>query len=475
MIEMFELLFAMLKEEYRIHTSFFNRRLFFLYPAVILIITYVLSIFVLQISQNVYLLGVAAHFVLFIYGVSVGVFGLHAKEALSVRFDHLSLLLYSSRTLPVSSKTILVTFAVHDMIYYFFLTILPMVLGIALVMPSLGVSIYNVSLVLLTFTLTFLYGLSMSFFITMLYSVFRKAFLILFVVASYLAFIYYGAWFNVETISSILLPISLLSGFRLDTFLMSLIVPIGLILFSLLLLRDEPKADTRRGWNLFLPVHDAMLNVSKKYSSFVAKDMVDMQRTNGGISKVLFTYLIPAALVWVMMDLFSTAFFVLNNTVLSFAIIVGVISTGIYNWLNQYDSLGNYRILPVDVRAVIVSKVISYLLISSMASTVIIISVSIVSGGLQLLPLSMFLMFSVSFYVLSVLVYIAGLQPNIILYDARAFVRYFMYSLPVLIPLMTASFFEVELVIGHIILMCVATLFMSRIIFLAALKKWSVA
>ena len=115
---------------------------------------------------------------------------------------------------------------------------------------------------------------------------------------------------------------------------------------------------------------------------------------------------------------------------------------------------------------------ISYLLISSLASIAILISVSIVSGGLKLLPLSMFLMFSVSFYVLSVLVYIAGLQPNIVLYDAIAFVKYFMYSLPVLVPLMTASFCEVESVMWIIVLMCFATLFMSRIIFLAALKKW---
>lgn len=471
---MLELLFAMLKEEYRIHTTFFNRRLFFLYPLIVLFISYVLSVFVSQLSTDVYMLGVAAHFMLFIYGVSVGVFGLHAKDALSVRFDRLSLLLYSSRTLPLSPKMILVTFAVQDMIYYFFLTILPMVFGIALFMPSLGISILNVPLVLLTFTLTFLYGLSVSFFLTMVYSILRKAFLFMFVIFVYLAFVYYDLWFNVMTIRSLLLPVSLLNGFAVDVFLISLLVPMGLIIFSLFLLRDEPKANKKKSRNLFLPVYDTVLRISNKYSPFVAKDMVDMQRTTGGVSKVLFTYLIPAAMVWVMMSVFSEVLFVINNTVLSFAIVVGVMSTGIYNWLNQYDSLGNYRILPVSVRSVIVSKIISYTILSSVASMLILMSVSFVPGALVLLPISVFIMFSVSFYVLSVLVYVAGLEPNVVLYDARAFVRYFMYSMPVLVPLMTASFFEVESVLGVVVLMCVAALYFAKIFFEKAFKKWDV-
>jgi len=171
-----------------------------------------------------------------------------------------------------------------------------------------------------------------------------------------------------------------------------------------------------------------------------------------------------------MMDMFSRIFFAFNCTLMTFAVVVGVISTGIYNWLNQYDSFANYRILPVSVRSVVVSKVVSFAIISSVSSVLILFSVAFGTGVLSMFWISLLLMFSVSFYVLSVLVYVAGLEPNVVLYDARAFVRYFAYCMPVLVPLMTASFFGAE-AYGFVAVMCVGVLFLARAVFFWALEK----
>ncbi|MFH1127267.1 MAG: hypothetical protein V1718_04125 [archaeon] len=470
---MLELLSAMLKEEYRMRTAPFDRKFFFLYPVVVAFFSYFVSFSAMQSSLDMRALAVIVHLMFLVYGVSVGVFGLHAKDALNIRFDHLSLLLYSSRTLPLSPRVILLTFALQDVIYYFFLSILPVGVGIAFALLLGGFGAGYLLMMLVTFTLAFLWGISLSFFITMLYSRFRGVFLFSSLVFSYIAFVYYEAWFSADVIASLLLPVSLLSGFSADAFFIALFLPVALIFVALLLLSGEPvSASRRRGRDLFLPVYGYLFRVTRKYAPFVAKDLIDMHRTTGGVSKILFTYLIPAAMVWVMMNVFSKYFFVLNNTVMTFAIVVGVISTGIYNWLNQYDSLGNYRILPVPVRSVLVSKVISYTVISSFSSVAILFSVSYAAGKLDLLVLNLFLMFSVSFYVLSVLVYVAGLTPNIVLYDARVFVKYFAYCLPVLVALVTASFFPVESVFGVVAVMGVGAILMARWIFAKAIDKF---
>ncbi len=420
-----------------------------------------------------YTLAVIAHIMFFIYGLSVGAFGLHAKDALSIRFDRLSLLIYSSRTLPLSPKTILLTFAVQDMIYYFILTILPIVLGISLALPSLGINLIYVPIILTTFTLVFLYGLSASFFMTMLYSRYKRLFLFSFALLSYFAFIYNRLWFNAEAVTSILLPLKLLYTYDIYTFLPALVPPIAVILASILLLDEDAGTTKKETRNLFDPFLRLSGKLSGKYAPYIAKDMVDMTRSAGGPSKIIFTYLIPAAIVWAMIEIFSKNFFPFNNTLLTYSIIVGVISTGIYNWLNQYDSFSSYSIHPVSKKSIIISKTISYAIISTISSLIIMCTVAYAADNVSLLPLSVLVMFASSFYVLSVLVYTTGLAPNIVLYDVRAFLKYFAYCLPVLVPLTTASFFSVEIVWKLMVMMCVVALILSKIIFDAAMDKWN--
>ncbi len=464
MVAMLELLFAMLKEEYRIHTTLFDKRFFLVFPVVVGFISYLCCMFALRFFVDVYAVPVVGSLLFFVYGVSVGVFGLHARDALNIRFDRLSLLLYSSRTLPLSSNVVLLTFAVQDMIYYFFLTILPVVLGVAFALPSL-----NVVLVLLAFSLIFFYGVSVSFLLTMLYSRFGKSFLFFAGVIGFFVFVFREVWFNAARAYAFL-PVGIAFEFNLRLFMALLAVPVFIVLVSVGMLENEPGTGKRRSTNLFEPVCGFVRSVSGKFCMFVAKDLVDMHRTTGGMSKIIFTYFIPAALVWVMMDMFSRIFFAFNCTLMTFAVVVGVISTGIYNWLNQYDSFANYRILPVSVRSVVVSKVVSFAIISSVSSVLILFSVAFGTGVLSMFWISLLLMFSVSFYVLSVLVYVAGLEPNVVLYDARAFVRYFAYCMPVLVPLMTASFFGAE-AYGFVAVMCVGVLFLARAVFFWALEK----
>lgn len=94
------------------------------------------------------------------------------------RFGHASLIAFSSRTLPLSEKFILLNFFIKDIIYYFILWILPFVTGVYIAFAIK--SIYINFFVLLTSIFCYFYCLSFSFFLSTIYVYSKRLVLILF-------------------------------------------------------------------------------------------------------------------------------------------------------------------------------------------------------------------------------------------------------------------------------------------------------
>lgn len=128
-----EILKQMLKEEWRLHSELFSGRSFSLFPLIILGISSVFA-FLFEFStldteavnQGLGFLGV-------FLGLSVGSIGFSSRDALKNVLGPVSFLVYSSRTLPVSEKTLVGLFLLKDMIYYGVLFLAPISLGFAVV------------------------------------------------------------------------------------------------------------------------------------------------------------------------------------------------------------------------------------------------------------------------------------------------------------------------------------------------------
>ena len=94
-------------------------------------------------------------------------------------------------------------------------------------------------------------------------------------------------------------------------------------------------------------------------SPLVAKDLIDLWRSGGGVGQVLFSFLLPLGLIWFFLA-------VLGNLVppvdvlLVFVILIGIISATMYTWLTSFDSFSSYACLPIGVSTLITSKICSF-------------------------------------------------------------------------------------------------------------------
>ncbi|NMB78483.1 MAG: hypothetical protein GYA23_05245, partial [Methanomicrobiales archaeon] len=124
---MFELFIAMVKEEWRMHSTMFGSLSFALFPVMIFGIAF-MGAFLMPLVRSTLPAGnlsLIIHTNFLLLGFMVGAFGLLGNEVMNRRFGQASLLAYSARSLPLSEAHIFLVFVIKDVIYYFFLWVFP--------------------------------------------------------------------------------------------------------------------------------------------------------------------------------------------------------------------------------------------------------------------------------------------------------------------------------------------------------------
>lgn len=416
----FELFTSMLKEEWRLHSTMFGSLSFALFPVFIFGIVF-MSSFLLPLFDQVIPAGALALITLgtfLLLGVMVGGFGLLGNEVMNRRFGQMSLLAYSARSLPLSERYIFTNFVLKDIVYYLFLWVLPFVLGFAVASPFTGIPLTRSLLLFASLTLTFLSGLSVVFVLTTIYSRSRPALvilcagLLLLVAWMYLS---YGA-----TPGELFPPLQLLrNGSWIALFWSCILVAIPFVV-SIALFSPEFTGNTRRFSNILTPL-------SEKLSFFpapplAAKDLVDLWRSGGGVGQVLFSFLLPLGLIWFFLSILGAL--VPDYAVLMvFAVTTGIISATMYTWITSFDTFSSYACLPVSVSTLITSKICSFTVLQVIPAVFMLI-ITVLAGGLLYLLPALVLWCAVSFYALSVSIYLTGLSPNILVYDVKVLIAF---------------------------------------------------
>ena len=460
---MLEILKSMIREEWRAHSSIFGNLMFALFPALLTAFAFacalLLPVFqtILPVKQVVLL----AHYAFVLLGLGVGGFGLFGREVMNRRFGQISLLAYSSRILPVSEREIFLNFFVKDIIYYLLLWVIPFVLGFALASPFLAINLSYSPLLLLTLSLSFLTGLSLMFFLTTIYAHSSKilmSILILFAALGLLA----ASYFSIDLLA--LLPsFSFFYMPSLNLLFLSLILIAVPSSLSLIFLKMDYPEKQRRFKNSL-----AMLSNKLKfsrYSNFISKDFLDLQRSQGGFGKIIFSFLFPLAFVWVLLFIFLK-FVPIVNFLVMFSIFLGLFSSSIYNWLTEFDLFTSYSFLPVRVSTVIKSKLNSYAIINSLSLIILILASSAMNQSAYFLP-ALFSFLSASSYAVAITVYLAGLHPNVLLYNAKIFFEYMALIAPVLIILILLSAINPFYLLASPILILISLYLINQ-----SYKKW---
>lgn len=432
---MFELFTSMMKEEWRIHSTIFGSLSFALFPVMIAGIafmsTFLLPLFgtVIPIQQLVLI----THALFLLLGVMVGGFGLLGNEVMNRRFGQASLLAYSARTLPLSERFIFLNFVIKDTVYYFILWVFPFVAGFGIATPFLGIPLLYPLLLLVTLTLTFLTGLAWVFLLSTIYArskrVLALAGLLLVVVS--VASLFFG----VDLIRTFP-PLVLFDAFSPVVLLEALLLIIIPFAIAVQTFTTEQADATKRYPNRLTPLMKRLSFFPYPY--LAAKDLLDLLRTGAAVGQTIFSFLLPLGLIWLFLSLIGS-FLPHSALLLLFAILTGVLASTMYTWLTAFDTIGSYGCLPIAVRTIIFSKICAFSLLQAIPAVFLAI-ITITTGTGQYLPSVLVLGLAISFFGLSVTVYLTGLSPNVLVYDAKVLVTYLVSMAIVIIPLIILSF-----------------------------------
>jgi hypothetical protein len=123
----------MLKEQYRMQADMYKGRYFKLFPLTVFLITLSL-LYPLKLYSDIAVSGVATGLTGFtaLLGLAAGMVGFSSRDEARNLIGDRSLLVYTSRTLPLSRKKLLGLFVINDAIYYSLMFILPLFLAFSI-------------------------------------------------------------------------------------------------------------------------------------------------------------------------------------------------------------------------------------------------------------------------------------------------------------------------------------------------------
>ncbi|MGB9175313.1 MAG: hypothetical protein WCB46_01070 [Methanoregula sp.] len=445
---MFELFTSMMKEEWRVHSTIFGSLSFALFPVMIFAIAFTGS-FVIPRMQTTLPAGslmLILHANYLMLGIMVGGFGLLGSEVMNRRFGQASLLTYSARSLPLSERFIFANFVVKDTVYYFFLWVLPFGLGYILAAPFSGVSPAAALLLLLTLTLSFLFGLCSVFFLSAVYT--RSRSLLWLVLLAFGAAVGGLAAMTGTNPALFFPPLLLNSTFTWANFLLSCAMLALLFLVAIVLFNPESVGSEKTYKDSFLPLVQRLTFLQNP--PLVAKDTLDLYRSGSLVGQTIFSFLLPLAVIWFFLSLLGP-FFPPHGLLFIFAITTGVIASTMYTWVTMSDSFGPYACLPVAVSTLISSKLTTFAVLQAIPAIFIGI-VAILTGEAAYLVPAVVLGISVSFFAAGVMAWLCGLSPSVLVYDVRVLFVYLLLVGIVLTVFTSAAFANPYFALSAVIL-----------------------
>ncbi|NLO77308.1 MAG: hypothetical protein GX097_02270 [Methanomicrobiales archaeon] len=463
---MFELLTSMFKEEWRMHSTMFGNLNFALFPVLIFGIAFMGAFLIplIRTIMDLSLLVLLVHAGFVLMGIMVGSFGLMGKEIMNRRFGQASLLAYSARSLPVSEKKLFLNFVIKDIVYYFFLWVMPFCGGLILASPFLGMGLYYPLLVLLTLTLSFLTGLCAVFLLSSGYSRSKKAFAIVIVIMAALAALFIFG-FN-GGITALLPPLAVFYSLSAETLAVSVGLILALFALSMIFFTSEYQSSEKHYKNRHTPLSRRLARLPAH--DLVAKDFIDLYRSGIGIGQMIFSFLLPLVLIWVMLSLMG-GFLSEVKLLMIFAVVTGVIASTMYTWLTEFDAIASYMFLPLQMSSVMKAKIESFAILQ-IIPILFLTGIALFSGTLVYLPHALVLSLSVSFYALAVAVRLCGLSPSSLIYSAKVFLTYLLMIGPPTIILIILAFINPDLACAGILL-----LFPAQYLLESGYAKWDAA
>ena len=427
----------MLKEEFRSHATYSGKERFLTFPVFVFFLATIVGLTLEKISETVSLeeLATFAHLSAFIYGISVGAFGLMGRQYLERRYGRNNYLITLPYLLPFSFRTAFLGIFLRDALFYVVLLLVPATCGLVAAIPVMGYSIVSILLFFAAVLVTFMVGLSLSFLASVLFIRSRALFLALTgaVAAVFLTHLATG----VPSLYTIIPPLEFQMNVRpfgedayaaLTSIALAVVATVVMTCAACaaVSVRIETSSQMHR---ILLPSYVSRVPILKGMNiALVAKELVDLRRS-GTVAKMFFSLVLP------LLFLSFAAWFINNglaipvgfNTVF-YAAMVGFVGILMYNWLNNIDLSEYYSLIPVTVPQLIRVRVIVFLALTLGISAFFVIGISIINGDTELLWLALIVMFVTSLYMAALTAYLTGLKTNTFLFDTSVLAKFSIMS-----------------------------------------------
>jgi len=430
----------MLSEERRLNSAMIGKVQFLMFPMMILFMSFVLALSSKQLLREMPMnqMYTILHSIILIYGIGVGGFALFGERIAQKRFGEVTMLLETPTIQPIDFRSMFLNFYVKDIIYYILYSIIPLTAGIGLTIPITGFRLASVLFLLLTITLTFLIGISFSFFLSSMYV--RMKWIFGGIVLAVLAFILYGHFATAYDFTDYIPSFSLQ---RTGDPLYVLIAAVIILAFSFVAVMTV-KVKFGKASEKFSEV---MLPTAKKfafvkgYSTFMAKDWIDLIRSKTLIP-VIGAYVGPLAFLAVLFWFLGSVLpLTLHFNLIFYAAMIGFFGVSIYGWLNLLDTTGFYEVLPVKVTQIVRTKLILFTILAFAMSTVFLIVLGFMQSELELLWIALIVAYSTTAYTVTSTAYLTGLRTNSYLFDPKILGKFSAIVIPPLIVLTILSLY----------------------------------
>jgi hypothetical protein len=425
----------MFREEWRLHSRLFTGRRFTVFPILITVLVAgaVELLVVTGTSLDTVIAGL--HALAFVFGIHTGSIGFVGRDALRNLLGELTLLVFSARTLPLSQRRLLGVFLAKDVVYYAFLFLAPMAVGVIPAVLTGGVAATGsvagtVALLWATLTGAFVLGIGMT--ITGVGLTGRGvpglAVLITGVIVAG------GAW---------LTDVPVVAATTYGVFLAPTPVRIGvsLVAIAVLFLVGAVTFDANAGRSA-RTVGPTFRRWRGRIENPVAtKTLLDIHRSSGGFGKVLFSAAVLFGVTAALVDLAGQITGVSPSVGISFGAILGLSGFTTYNWLTQADDVDSYLSHPIDTPDVFRAKFQAFLLLGPLVGLAVYV---LALGWWGATPLDALVgavvLVGVACYIFGVTVYLTGLSPNEFLFDTVLFAIFGVAMIVPLVPILVVGF-----------------------------------
>jgi hypothetical protein len=467
------LLPLMLKEEFRFHTSHSNRYIFLSFPVIVCMFSLATAISSPRLFQEIPAERMIqlTHVSIFLYGMSVGTFAFLGMQIVERRFGRRNFLVAMPSLLPMTYKKTFFGLYLRDVVFYVALLIFPLVLGLVLSVPVTDFSLISIGWLGLTLLLSFLLGMSVSFFMSAVYVRSTIAFsgLMVLIVAALagVALNVYEIWVLVPTLQ---LYSSTGAAYLLESLVLTAVLPLAATLLTPE--RHEARIDSfKEEFSAF----EKRFSFFRSYATLIAKEFLDLKRSKT-YSKMIFSFVVPLIFLGVTSFLVRFGFDIpVGFNTIFYASMVGFFGILIYSWLNNVDVTDYFETLPVTVPQLIRARLMVFAILTLWISTAFVLGIAAINGDFGLLWLALLVMFIISMYMVITIAYLTGLRPNTSLFAPDVMLKFWALTLLPDVCITLLSFtLNTNLILSvvGIFIVCFMLIVASIILYKGIDRKW---